>query len=108
MIGLALTLAASSMGTFYTGNKLYKLCTAPPGDSDVGLCLGLVGGASDMLAAIQGIAGGSSVCTSSNVTLGQEKDVVVKYLSDHPEVRDRSAASIVLVALSQAFPCPKA
>ena len=32
-------------------------------------------------------------------------DVAVKYLEDHPEIRHRPANSIVMEALSKAFPC---
>jgi Rap1a immunity proteins len=48
------------------------------------------------------------VCVPSKVTLGQLQDVVLKYLDAHPEGRHNIAASLVLKALTEAFPCGKA
>jgi Tfp pilus assembly protein PilF len=44
-------------------------------------------------------------CASSNVTAGQTRDVVKKYLENNPELRDLEASVLSLVALSIAFPC---
>ena len=37
---------------------------------------------------------------------GQVGDVVIKYLTDHPEQRRHAAAALVFSALKGAFPCP--
>ncbi len=39
------------------------------------------------------------------VTNGQVRDVVVKYLKDHPEERHFLASILAVKALSKAFPC---
>jgi Tfp pilus assembly protein PilF len=44
-------------------------------------------------------------CAAPNVTAGQTRDVVKKYLENNPEVRDVGADVLSLVALSIAFPC---
>jgi hypothetical protein len=48
---------------------------------------------------------GEGHCAAPNVTAGQSRDVVRKYLENNPEVRDVSADLLSLVALSIAFPC---
>ncbi len=47
------------------------------------------------------------LCVSerSGIVSGQVIDVVRKYLRDNPENRNESAASLVWVALNQAWPC---
>jgi hypothetical protein len=46
-----------------------------------------------------------SACVREGVESGQARDVVVKYLSDNPQVRDQSAWSTVVVAVVQAWSC---
>ena len=63
-----------------------------------GFCVGLVAGV--------GYAS-PHVCPDENVTSGQEKRVVLKYLQDHPEELHLEATVLVEKALAKAFPCPK-
>ncbi|MFM5007340.1 MULTISPECIES: Rap1a/Tai family immunity protein [Aeromonas] len=46
-------------------------------------------------------------CTPENVTKGQVKAVISKYLKANPEQWNKSADSIVIEALRGAFPCKK-
>lgn len=48
----------------------------------------------------------AAFCIPLGVTNGQESDVVVKFLADHPELIHRDAAGITFAALFEAFPCP--
>ena len=84
---------------FLKGNKLYEQCTS----SDLLFCLGYVMGVSDALklSALKL----NLFCSPSSVTAHQELAVVVKYLRDHPETWNYSAASDIGVALAMAFPC---
>jgi hypothetical protein len=63
-----------------------------------GFCVGLVTGVGNA---------SPHVCPDENVTNGQEKRVVLKYLQDHPEELHLDAATLVERALAKAFPCPK-
>jgi Rap1a immunity proteins len=47
----------------------------------------------------------SGVCMPKEAVARQVIDVVKKYLTEHPETRDYTAASEVQVALQEAFPC---
>ena len=44
-------------------------------------------------------------CPSTSVTGEQLTDVVIKWLDDHPEKRDRAAPYLIDAALNEAFPC---
>jgi hypothetical protein len=84
---------------FKTGNALYDDCTSdsPPKRT---LCLGYVTGFSDAREEL------GLMCPAKGVDVRQMIDVVVKYLSDHPEVRQHYTASDkVGLALEKAFPC---
>jgi hypothetical protein len=56
------------------------------------------------LRTVRGIAG-DRVCIPSEATLAQVRDVVIRYLQEHPEERHYAASSLSLRALVLAFPC---
>jgi hypothetical protein len=72
-------------------------------------CLGYIAGVSDTIDAVQSqgetVVGWRS-CSPKQVTGIQVKDVVVRFLTGHPEVRHLTAASLTARALAEAFPCP--
>ena len=84
--------------SFADGNALYELCSSP-GATDQSYCAGYLGGISDSLSSSQ------HLCVSTEVSLRQLKDVVLKYLRDHPEQRGQAAFSVGREALTLAFPC---
>ena len=84
--------------SFADGNALYELCSSP-GTTDQSYCAGYLGGIGDSLV--------GQLCTSTEVSLLQVKDVVLKYLRDHPEQHSHAAYSIGREALTLAFPCKK-
>lgn len=104
MIGLMMMLVASTdIQGFISGNKLLELCT----QDDQLQCIGYVEGASDMLQTFDAFAKAKTLCMSDKVTARQEKDIVVKYLTDNPATRDQAAGGIVMIALNEAFGCAK-
>ena len=46
-----------------------------------------------------------TVCFGKGVRAVQIRDVAIQYLASHPQERHYDAASSVLKALQQAFPC---
>ena len=44
-------------------------------------------------------------CTADAVTLGQTKNVVLKYMRDNPAETHQRAAKLVLAAMIRSFPC---
>jgi hypothetical protein len=87
------------------GNSLLEICKAPEGSQARYNCLGYVLGVSDTLADLttMGALPGSP-CLPTGVTAGQMSDVVVKYLAENPKNRSFSSASLVIGALTTAWP----
>ncbi len=47
----------------------------------------------------------TSYCIQNGVTYQQSRDIYLKYLKDHPELRHKTAQSLYLDALKLSFPC---
>lgn len=113
LFGAATFYPNMAFASFKTGNDLLAECKEASG-VDFGECLGYVLGAAD---AMEGptiyttkirngaIAQRPRACFRDEVTAGQLRDIVVKWLEDHPQIRDMSASACVEAALSAAFPC---
>jgi hypothetical protein len=93
------------VGAYTDGNVLFADCQV----ADSFACLSYIIGAVDQLLYVQYALGGNRiVCIPPNVPQGQVRDIVIKYLADKPEERHVRAASVVVAALSAAFPCAPA
>lgn len=107
MIALALALVAPADDrplVYLTGNQLYEQCQSPaPGRR----CEGYVIGVLDTVTGLQSSGAiAPQICLSdNNVDSKQLVDIVAKFLHSHPERRHHSAASLVVPALREAFPC---
>jgi hypothetical protein len=62
------------------GNELLRWCLQPDGTFANGYCLGYISGIDDAL------EGGAAVCVPEEVTRGQVRDVVVRYLQANQEL----------------------
>jgi Rap1a immunity proteins len=61
----------------------------------------LAGGVSDPLQS-------PAVCATGGVTFGQERAVVMKFMTNHPELRHLQASTLVVWAMAEAFLCKAA
>jgi hypothetical protein len=87
---------------FLTGSELYDHCQR----ASSLVCVSYVMGIADTIASQANLGAiPRQFCMDENVTGRQVTDVVVRYLTDHPDSRHNSAASIVVPALREAFPC---
>ena len=84
---------------FYSGDALLSLCQA----SDSNFCMGYIAGIAD--AVTSGPVSGWRACVPISATVQQVRDVVVEYLTAHPENRHFAAVSLGAAALAGAFPC---
>jgi hypothetical protein len=109
LVAAALLLSAVSGVESFGGNDLKQWSQerekAVKGDTDVswfdaGRLMGYVSGVSDSLDDVR-------FCLPPRTTLGQVEEVVVNYLTRHPESNDRRALEVVTEALTEAFPCKK-
>ena len=99
LIAALLMVPMVAQAGFVTGNDLLRRMDAPETYEKM-YALGFVLGVHDSF-------DGESICSGANVTAGQLRDVVKKYLEDNPANRNISAYILVLVALATAFPCSK-
>jgi hypothetical protein len=96
----ALMSGSAHAGSGMTGNELLQECTAKGYDSQ-GYCLGIVFG----FVTGNTIEASSSICIPEHVNRGQTRDVVVRYLQQHPEKRHLQIEMLLNDALAEAFPC---
>jgi hypothetical protein len=68
--------------------------------NSAGICLGFVAGIGDVFTAFKGI------CPDDDVSYNQISRIVYKYLNSHPEKLNLPAATLVFLAINEAFPCP--
>jgi hypothetical protein len=90
---------AVAHAAFLTGNGLLQRFESTEVTDRI-LGLGYVMGVSD---AHQG----KHHCSGAQVTAGQTRDIVIKYMKENPKNRDLSADLLVTISLGIAFPCPK-
>jgi Rap1a immunity proteins len=103
IIATALLLSAGGAAAEnQNGNELLTECTAQ--DTTLQMCIAYIRGARDMLDALQ-LAGSGQRCIPQLATLGQVKDVVVRYLRQHPEERHYWRATLIIAAVREAW-CP--
>jgi hypothetical protein len=86
---------------FFDGNMLLSMCEDTNDVAAQGACNGYVAATSDAFT----LADTKTTICLPDVTLKQEKDVVVKFLRDHPEHRHEGASKLIYLALESAFPC---
>jgi len=90
---------------FQTGNEFLADCNSSEPFLQ-GTCAGSIAFARDMhnTWVSQGFLS-ERICSPEGVTRGQLRRVVLKYMEEYPERLHNSSSSIVLHALTQAFPC---
>jgi hypothetical protein len=105
VLAISLTLAsavarAGSVAAFVSGNTLHDLCKTGA-SSNPAACTSYIVGAIDAIN-----ADGTHLCLPAGVIAEQMRDVVARWLSDHPERRQEAAAGLVSAAVQSVFPCP--
>ncbi len=105
MVMLVMSWASPVWAAFNSGNQLIAFCQASEMDPGNAYCLGYMAGTFDALDGADRGAGGYTFC-NPGVTLNQVRDVVVMWLSDHPQHRHHDAHTLVAAALNEVWPCP--
>lgn len=90
---------ATANAAFDNGNELLRNCTIK-GEFAGGLCYGLITGYYDGIRL-------SYKCTKDDPKINRQqiRDIVVKFLKDHPEARHLPAAYLAARAFVEAFDC---
>jgi hypothetical protein len=85
------------------GKDLFGFCSDRSANSQ-SFCNGYLAGVADALSVVNTM-GVKTACLQLNIPNEQVKDVVMQYITAHPEKRDLAAAGQGLMALQAAFPC---
>ena len=86
-----------------SGNDLKDNC----GSMSNSLCTGYIVGTLDSMRTIGEEANAPMFCLPPGVGEEQVTALVRKYLADHPERLRTRAASLIMNAMTGAYPCPK-
>jgi hypothetical protein len=113
------TAAFGSQAQLYSGNRLHEICKSDPAFASAYVA-GVIDARLMSKSTVEGL-GNHLKLTSANVsiiantilgsclkpemTLGQFRDVVCKYLVENAALRHNSASELVANALDEAFPC---
>lgn len=98
---LASLSASPARAEFVSGNRLHQWC----GSVDAyGQCAGFIMGISDALSG-GAMLGEYRACAPATATVQQVVDVAKRGLESMPQLRHHTAARLVAMILSQAFPC---
>jgi hypothetical protein len=89
---------------FVLDKDLFAFCSDRSPNSQ-SFCNGYLAGVADALGVFNAMRADNIACLQTNITNGQVKDIVMQYLTAHPEKRDLDAAGEALIALQAAFPC---
>jgi hypothetical protein len=101
IVGIALGFCQPALA-YKSGNELLSQCSNSNNLFELGQCYGFIEGTLET-----GNDGKTFCIPSHGVTHGQIYNVVTRYLEAHPEQLRVFAATLVLVAVSIAFPCKK-
>jgi hypothetical protein len=110
IVGLLISGSAMAAENIHSGNFMHKHCTAGAKKyHSRGVCLGFLIASQTYLLLLNGakIENFQPLCISDNVTGGQLKDIFIKYLEDHPELRHHASTILFVNAMRGAFPCKK-
>ena len=105
MAAVVLVLLGKAQAGAITGNELFALCKDTNGVGQV-RCLEYIHGVSDMMVVMRyGEAGLNVPCFPETVDLFQRRDIVVRWLEEHPETRHEPALGEIWLAFLDVFPC---
>ncbi len=103
-------LPVAADASFYTGDDLYKACSAERGSKEyvekTYECIAYVTGAIDAFNTTRK-SNKLNSCIPGDVTISQLRAATVDYLQDNPKSRKESAADLVFAATRKEWPCRK-
>jgi len=106
----------TTVNLYESGNDFLRLCENPTTSFISGACqdyvLGVVDGIQVGIRVEHNYVGtpktAEPFCLDSKATLGQEVQVLIKFIKTHPEKAHFATSVLVLGAMADAFPCVKA
>lgn len=109
-VSLSAAAVATELGKSYmaNGSELLTYCAKSTANAQ-SACLGYIAGVSDAIIndLIRDRASPVKACIPRSVRAGDRAAIVIKWLSRHTDQLRKPAATLVVRALSEAFPCRK-
>lgn len=102
-VAIVVASAPPCHAAFKDGNDLYHDCSTSSA-VDHGVCLGYIEGVADILSGSVTLFGWRA-CIPQEAQAQRLSNVVLNFLSAHPEIRHNAAPSLVAAALASDFPC---
>ena len=102
-VSLGTARAADTVSVVLSGDQLLSDCSSKDPDR-VLLCAGYIAGVADALAISRAIEG-RPPCMPAGTTVEQVKDAAVRYLRQHPDYGERTAAGSVMNAIVDEWKC---
>ncbi len=104
---LLLTTIIVARAQSMTALDLYNNCTGKAGPELVPTCVAYIAGLMQGLIIAQNLqTAGVKFCPPKNITAGQARLIIEKYMRDHPERLDADPGTFSAGALYAAYPCP--
>jgi hypothetical protein len=102
-----LALLASTPGAagFSSANEVLKACNSEL-SQEVIRCREYITGVVDTVRAYEAWTGGSEFCAPANLRVPQIRNAFVDFVRSRPDMERGQAASVLVLALRQRFPCP--
>lgn len=105
LIGLMLAAAAPAVEAplipaFFTGERLYSICTRP----NHGTCSMYVAGVLDGIFLTRSKLGAAALCPAK-INNREAGAIVLDYLENHPDLREHAAAVVVRKAMAEKLDC---
>jgi hypothetical protein len=98
--------AQNQSPAFVSGNRLLEICTPVQQPTCYAYVEGVVDDAQATFSALH-MQQHALFCLPQGVTSRQLVDIATNYLRDHPEQQHTVASANVVLALANAFPCPR-
>lgn len=97
----------AASGGFISAAELDNECDAEAKSAPHHFCLGYVGGVADTVASYEEHGNVAVACLPDKVTLSKLVEVFRAYFDLNPETFEDAAQDVVMMALSQAYPCTR-
>jgi hypothetical protein len=88
-----------------SGTELLARCETMPTSATQGVCIGQIVGAMNALEFAQAIGAPHMICRPAGATNREGLEVVQVWLRDNPARRRLESTSVIVLALSEAWPC---
>lgn len=104
LLAASLQAAPAAAPGLFNGGQLKDRCESST-TADISFCFAYIAGVFDTVRAYETWLNLREFCTPPEISQGELRRSFIDYLNDKPGFRSGEAASVVVVALKQSYPC---